>query len=140
MGLRWIGAILPIIALAFPALELVAIYQLWPLMGWWTLVWLLLAAMLGFWLIALERLTFMPRIMASIAGGGMPFGVLTRGGLRFLGAGLLIFPGPISDAIGLCLLLASLVVGARGSSQRQSGLGQRAANDDVIEGEYHRVD
>jgi UPF0716 protein FxsA len=125
--------------LAFPALEMVAIYQLWTVLGWWTLAWLLLAAMIGFQIIAREREVFMARVMATLGAGGMPFGVLTRGGLRFLAAGLLIFPGPISDVIAVVLLLASLFVGARGVA-RDHGVGPRAANDDVIEGEYHRVD
>lgn len=143
MGLRWVAVILGIIALALPLLELVGIYQVWGIIGWWTLVALALAALAGIWLMALERLTFMPRMLAAMANGGAPFGILTGSGLRFVAAGLLIFPGFFSDAVALFMLLASLLAGRRGSAARGPGgpaHGPRAANDDVIEGECRRVD
>jgi UPF0716 protein FxsA len=145
MGFRWVWASLGIIALALPALELVAIYQVWGVLGAWTLAWLALAALAGFWLMALERLAFLPRVVATLAGGGSPWGILTGSGLRFVGAGLLIFPGPLSDALGLLLLLASLIPGGARAGRDAPPMGAprhgpRAANDDIIEGEYKRVD
>lgn len=145
MGFRWVWASLGIIALALPALELVAIYQIWGLIGAWTLAWLALAALAGFWLIALERLAFLPRIVASLSGGASPWGIITGSGLRFVAAGLLIFPGPLSDAVALLLLLASLLTGGVQPTRAPPGMGSprhgpRAANDEIIEGEYKRVD
>jgi len=143
MGLRWVAVILGIIALALPLLEMVGIYHVWGIAGWWTLVALALAGMAGIWLMALERLTFLPRIVAVMANGGAPFGILTGSGLRFVAAGLLIIPGFFSDAVALVLLLASLLPGRRGQARPADGRptqGPRAANDDVIEGEYRRVD
>ncbi len=135
---------LVIIAVALPLLELVGIYHVWGMYGAWTLAWLLLAVLLGMWLMALERLAFLPRLLAAMAQGGAPLGVLTGSGLRFIAAGLFMFPGFFSDAAGLLLLLASLVpgLGARSPQQAATGArhGPRAANDDVIEGEFHRVD
>ena len=136
MGLRFLAALLPIIALAFPLLELVGIYQVWQSIGWWTLVWLALAVLAGSWLLALERVAFMPRMTLSMMNGETPFSVLTESGLRFMAGGLLIFPGPFSDVLALLLLVASLFVAGGGPPK-----GRRpSANDDIIEGEYRRVD
>ncbi len=143
MGLRWIGTFLAIIAFALPVLELVGIYQIWQVAGWWTLVWLALAGLAGLWLMALERLAFLPRMVASLASGSAPFAVLTGSGLRFIAAALLIFPGAITDAIALLLLVSSLFFG--GPTAPVPGVGRqpagpRAANDDVIEGDFRRED
>jgi UPF0716 protein FxsA len=148
MGLRWIGAMLGIIALALPVLELVGIYQIWQIAGWWTLVWLAMAVIAGIQLMALERLAFLPRMMASLSSGQMPFAILTGSGLRFVAAGLLIFPGAISDVVALALLLVSLFFRgprsgrADAASPETTAPGYRptAANDDIIEGEFRRED
>jgi UPF0716 protein FxsA len=142
MVFRWVAVILGIIALGLPLLELVGIYQVWGVAGWWTLAWLALSALAGIWLMALERLAFLPRMVASLANGGAPFGVLTGSGLRFVAAALLIFPGFFSDAVAVLLLLYSLLPGrarpvAAGRGQQHA---PRAANEDIIEGEYRRVD
>lgn len=122
-------------------LELVGIYQIWRVAGWWTLAWLALSALAGIWLLALERVTFLPRMLASLAGGEAPFSLLTGSGLRFIAAGLLIFPGPYSDLLAILLLLTSLLFGAGAKpAPGRPQTGPRAANDDIIEGEYHRVD
>lgn len=139
---------LGIIALALPVLELVGIYHIWQLAGWWTLVWLALAVIAGIQLMALERLAFLPRMMASLSSGQMPFAILTGSGLRFVAAGLLIFPGAISDALALVLLLVSLFFrgpksaasGADAAGTATPGYRPRAANDDIIEGEFRRED
>lgn len=135
---------LGIIALALPVLELVGIYQAWQVAGWWTLVWLAGAALFGLWLMALERLAFLPRLAAAMSGGGAPFSVLTGSGLRFIAAGMLVFPGFISDALALALLIGSVFLGGSGGKPaRDAGRrthAPRAANDDVIEGECRRVD
>ncbi len=147
MALRWVAGSLGIIALALPLLELVGIYQVWHYAGWWTLALLALAALAGIWLMALERLAFMPRMLATLASGAAPFAVLTGSGIRFIAAGLLIFPGFFSDALAVLLILASLFFrgAAPSAAPRQPGGGMpprdgRAANDDVIEGEFERID
>jgi UPF0716 protein FxsA len=124
-----------IIALAFPVLELVGMFQLWQWIGAWTLLWLLLAAFLGFQLLAAERAGFMPRLVEALQAGRPPIGLLLHSGLRFLAAVFLIIPGPITDALALFLLLGTLF--------RRSGptyVGPRAANDEIIEGDFRRVD
>ncbi len=140
---RFLVSLWPIIALAFPLLELYGVITVWHVIGAWTLLGLLAAGVAGALLIATERLAFMPRMVGVIMGGEDPFAVLKGSGLRFLAGMLLIFPGFISDIIAGFLLLWSLfqpepsVRQWPGDEERQPG---RAANDDVIEGEYHRVD
>jgi UPF0716 protein FxsA len=128
----------PIIALAFPVLEIIGIVLLWERIGFWTLLWLLLAALAGAALIALERMAFLPGLAASLLNGGHPFVALKASGLRFLAGLLFIFPGPVSDVLALILLLWSgFRPAGPAPARRPPG---RAANDDVIEGDWRRVD
>ena len=126
----------PIIALAFPVLEIVGIVLVWGEIGFWTLLWLFLAMLAGAALIALERVAFLPGLAGALLAGGNPFDALKASGLRFLAGVLLIFPGPFSDAAALLLLVWA---GLRPPPPPPRRPGQ-AANDDVIEGDYRRVD
>lgn len=141
MGHRYWTAIWPIIALAFPVLEMVGIYRIWQEAGFWTLLWLFVAGVLGFALIAAERVAFLPRLAESMLTGTHPFELVFTSGQRFLAGILLILPGAISDVVAVLLLLRA------GWSpppppRRPGPMGprQRPANDDVIEGDFSRVD
>ena len=127
----------PIITLAFPVLEIIGIVFIWDEIGVWTLLWLLLAMLVGSMLIAVERAAFAPGLAATMAAGGNPFEVLKASGLRFLAGLLLIFPGAISDAIALVLLIWA---GLRPPPPRMPRGPGSAANDEVIDGEFRRVD
>lgn len=142
---RFLASLWPIIALAFPLLELYGIVTVWHWIGGWTLLWLLASGIAGAFLIATERLTFMPRMVGVMMGGADPFAVLKGSGLRFLAGILLVFPGFFSDLLAGVLLLISLFqpTPPAGNWQDMSGgmrNPHRAANDDVIEGDFHRVD
>lgn len=127
-----------IIAVAFPLLEIWGIFRVWEALGWWTLAWLLLAVLAGVVLIAVERVAFLPGLAAAMLAGGNPFATLKASGLRFLAGLLLILPGAVSDGLALILLLWAgfrpmpVVMPRRPDA--------KAANDDVIEGEYRRID
>lgn len=141
MGYRNWAAFWPIIALGLPVLELVGIYGVWGLLGWGTLLWLLLAAISGVWLISLERATFMPRLAQAMLAGGQPFDLLKNSGQRFLAGVLLLLPGALSDLLAVLLLLnswrtapASPTTGpARETPSRKKG-------GEVIDGDWHRLD
>lgn len=131
---------LPIIALGLPVLELVGIYWIWKVVGAWTLVWLAGAALAGGLLISHERVNFAPRLAQSLFNGSAPLSVLLGSGLRFLAGVLLILPGALSDATALSMLLISLVHRPRqppAGPARQTG---QTGADDVIEGEFRRMD
>jgi UPF0716 protein FxsA len=132
---RFLANLWPIIALTFPLLELYGIVAVWHWIGIWTLPLLLVAGLAGAALIAAERLTFMPRLVGIMMGGADPFALLKGSGLRFVAGALLIFPGFFSDALAAILLLWSLFQ----PRPRADGSGG-AANDDVIEGEFRRMD
>jgi UPF0716 protein FxsA len=134
---RFLVSLWPIIALAFPLLELAGIIYIWHQIGAWTLLWLLASVFAGSSLIAAERQTFMPRLAVVMAGGENPLSVLMGSGLRFLAGVLLIFPGAISDVLALIMLMWSF---SRPSGPRMPRGPGSAANDDVIEGEFRRMD
>lgn len=124
-----------IIAFGLPALELVGIYQIWQAIGAWTLVWLALAAASGVWLLRREQRAFMPQLMQALANGPTPFGLLLASFRRIIAALLLILPGIVSDGLALVLL-----AWPGSAPPRPRGGGPRSAADDVIEGEYRRID
>lgn len=130
---------LAIIALAFPALELAGIYHIWQALGAWTLLWLAAAVVAGVAVLRRAQAEFLPGIMLAGFEGRSPFAALWHSGRQFLAGALLIFPGAISDAFALILLLWP--TGAAPSQRQQRpGYGRAAANDDVIEGEWRRED
>jgi UPF0716 protein FxsA len=135
---RFLASSWPIIALAFPLLELAGIIYIWHQIGVWTLLWLLVAVLAGSSLIAAERLTFMPRLVGVMMGGENPFAALKGSGLRFLAGVLLIFPGIISDVIAVVLLLWSLAQPE--PMMKHWPADGEPREDDVIEGEFRRMD
>jgi UPF0716 protein FxsA len=135
--MKFWAALWPIIALAVPVLEMVGIYRIWLGIGAWTLVWLLLAALLGAALIAAERATFLPSLAQTMLGGKPPLGLIFASGQRFLAGVLLILPGAISDVAAILLLFRAGLATTPARGKR----GARAsAPPDVIEGEFERVE
>lgn len=121
---------LAIIAIAFPVLEMVSIYQTWQWLGWWTLLWLLAAAGLGVALLLDAQGGWPYELGFTVLSGQSPLVALKGIGLRLAAAVLFIFPGLLSDAMGSVLLLYSLLMPER-TQKRTEG---------VIEGEFRRVD
>jgi UPF0716 protein FxsA len=121
-----------ILMLGFPVLEAYVLFKLAGQYGWWVLVGLIVSAMLGIALIRLERVLWGARMIMQLQSGKSPFAALFASGRMFLAGGLLIFPGVISDILALVLLLFP------GTWKRPKDLMPKAANDDVIEGEFRR--
>jgi UPF0716 protein FxsA len=125
-----IGAI---IVLSFPALEIYTLVKVYQSIGWWVVALLLASAFAGAMLIAEERLAFIGRMMMAVQTGGSPIRALFESGRTMIAGGLLIFPGVISDALAILLLL----VPARLFGRRSQVI---KPVDDVIEGEFRRED
>jgi len=121
MRFGWIVLLL----LSFPVLEAIGIFWAAAAVGGWVLVWLLLAAVAGVMLIRVERVAWSARLLFSVQSGTHPLGALFASGRILLAGGLLIFPGFISDAIALVLLLIP------GTWGRRKADPLRPANDDM---------
>jgi UPF0716 protein FxsA len=120
MRFGWIVLLL----LSFPVLEAIGIFWAASVIGGWVLLWLLLAAVAGVMLIRVERVAWSARLLFSVQSGTHPLAALFASGRILLAGGLLVFPGIISDAIALVLLL----IPGTWTQRRQSPL--RSANDD----------
>ena len=120
------------IVLVFPALEIYTMFQLADVIGWWLLAWLLASALLGSALIKEESMAVFGRLAMTAQKGHSPFVALWQSGRNILAGVLLIFPGVISDAIALVLLLWP---------GRSVKAGKGPVHDDgVIEGEAYVVE
>jgi UPF0716 protein FxsA len=122
-----------LILLAFPVLEIWVLVELFSRFGWLMLAYLIVVALLGWRLIQDERLLMMGRMTQSMLHGGSPVKIIFGSAKNMFAGILLIIPGVITDVIAAILLLIPsqpLLENARGRG--------RAANDDVIEGEFRR--
>ena len=128
MRFGWIVLLL----LTFPVLEAIGIFWAASAIGGWVLLWLLLAAAAGIMLIRVERVAWGARLLFSVQSGAHPLASLFASGRILLAGGLLVFPGFISDAAALVLLLIP------GTWGRRKVDPLRPANDDVLEGEFKR--
>jgi UPF0716 protein FxsA len=138
-----------LILLAFPFAELFLLISLADEYGWWLLFYLVVIGYLGLQLIRGEKLLLTAKMMQSMAAGGNPVKTML-GSARNMVAGILfIIPGVITDIIGVILLL--LPISKQNPNATTNAYEQpfqqpyqqnpeaRAANDDVIEGEYTHV-
>lgn len=101
MRFGWIVLLL----LSFPVLEAIGIFWMAEHIGAWVLLWLLVAALAGVALIRFERVAWGARLLFSVRSGTHPLAALLASGRMLIAGGLLVFPGFISDAIALALLL-----------------------------------
>ena len=118
-----------LILLGFPALEIYVLTKLAGTVGWWLLPWLLSSAIVGGWLVREAGAMLPLRLFAALQSGhSLSFSLLI--GFRTVLAGLLlIFPGVVSDFLALILLLLP----------HPKVTLPTAANDDVIDGEWKRL-
>ena len=121
MRFGWIVLLL----LSFPVLEAIGIFWVADAIGGWVLLWLLLAAVAGVMLIRVELVAWGARLLFSMQSGANPLASLFATGLILLAGGLLVFPGFISDALALVLLL----IPGTWAGHRRDPL--RPANDDM---------
>ena len=128
--------ILTLALLAFPIAEIWILVNLFQQYGWWVLLYLVAMVLLGLQLIRDEKLLFSGRMMQSLSQGGNPMKAMFGSARNIVAGILLIIPGVITDLIAVVLLL----IPVDKSTIKSSTFKQQAANDDVIEGEFHRED
>lgn len=118
-----------LILLAFPALEVVLLFELAARYGWWLLGYLVMSAILGGMLIMEERVVVLGRLIQTLQQGRHPVLALLTSAKKMVAGILLILPGVLSDVAALLLLLMPL------PKPRKPVI-----EDDVIEGQWRRED
>lgn len=73
-----------------------------------TIFWVVFTAVLGVGLVRLQGFTTLARLRATVMQGGIPAMELMEGVVLMLAGGLLLLPGFITDAVGLCLFIPPL--------------------------------
>jgi UPF0716 protein FxsA len=136
-----------LILLAFPIAEILLLIELGQQYGWWLLLYLVGIGWLGLQLIRDEKLLFSGRMMQGMSLGGNPIKAMFGSARNIIAGVLLILPGVITDIIAVILLLIPIKNNRPLNNQSQYDQSQsspyqteKAANDDVIEGEFRRED
>ncbi|MDX2218936.1 MAG: FxsA family protein [Burkholderiales bacterium] len=130
------------ILIAFPLAEAALLVAVGEGHALWVLAWLVMAAIIGIVLIKEARFALLARLASSLAQGRFSLSALIDSGRTVLAGLLLIFPGLMSDALALLLLL--LPVRTRdielqtAASYADSMSGAYRSRPGVIEGEYRR--
>lgn len=130
--MRNFGLLVLLSVLLFPALEIYTMVQVAEVIGWWLLAWLIISAVIGWALIKEESFAIFGRLAETVQNGQSPFAALWESGRTILAGVLFIFPGVISDAIALVLLVWP--------SRSMPTDGRRQQDDNIIEGEVIVVD
>ena len=117
------------LVLAFPVLEAWLLFELGERYGWWVVVWLVAAVVLGLALIRLEKIVWAIRLAGSLREQRSPLRALLASARTMVVGVLFIFPGVISDLIALVLWVWPL--------PPAKPLGEDGATV-FIEGEYRR--
>ncbi len=134
--------------LLVPVIEIGLFIQVGGWIGLWpTLALVVLAAVLGTWLIRREGLLAMAQVQDRLRTMRDPSGPLAHGALILLAGALLMIPGFFSDACGLLLLIppvrAAVIrfMGAR-MRVRSFDASHRTMRPDpqVLDGEYFEVE
>ncbi|MBC7756680.1 MAG: FxsA family protein [Bdellovibrio sp.] len=153
-----------LILLAFPFAEIFLLVELAHRYGWWLLLYLVVIGLLGLQLIKGEKLLLSAKMMQNVTSGGNPIKTMLGSARNMVAGVLLIIPGVLSDVFAVILLLIPIqnskpsTSGATNSTTNhqqtdqtifnQSGFKQsgfksksnsKAANDDVIEGEFVEI-
>lgn len=130
------------ILIGFPLAEAVLLVAVGQGHALWVLAWLIMAAIIGIVLIKEARFALLARLGSSLAQGRFSLSALIDSGRTVLAGLLLIFPGLMSDALALLLLL--LPVRTRdielqaAASYGESLSGAYRSRTGVIEGDYRR--
>ncbi len=117
--------------------------------GLYTIGLVLLTAAGGLFVVRLQGMSVLARAQIHLAENRVPVGEIVDGLFLFLAGGFLLFPGFITDAFGLLLLIPGLrrIIGivlwrglqARGSVRSWAAGRDVDANVEIVDGEYEDV-
>ena len=131
--------IITLFLITLPFFEIWGLFKLGAEYGWWFFGYIVVMAILGWQLIQDEKMMVIPKLVAMMSQGGNLISGILGSAKNLLACALFLFPGVITDLIGIVLLLIPV----------QASLNQNAnpfqqdvhkKNDDIIEGEYRRED
>ncbi len=153
-----------LILLAFPFAEIFLLVNLAHRYGWWLLFYLVVIGFLGLQLIKGEKLLLTAKMMQSVTSGGNPIKTMLGSARNMVAGVLLIVPGLVSDVIAVILLLIPIRNSKPNTNRatnnttnhqqteqatfnqpgfKKSGFSSKpntkAANDEVIEGEFVEI-
>ncbi|WP_411282817.1 FxsA family protein [Lapillicoccus sp.] len=115
---RW-SALLVVVLLVLPLLEIVAIIGVGKVIGGWPTFFLLLAeSALGAWLVRREGARTWQALTGALTTGRMPSRQLADAALVLVGGTLLLTPGFLSDVVGFFFILPFTRPLARGVLER----------------------
>lgn len=121
--------------LTFPVVEIWILINLFQQYGSIVALYLLAIAVLGIQLIRDEKSLFSIRMMQTLSQGANPFKAIFSSARNIIAGILLVIPGIMTDIIAALLLLIPISSDVQKTEAYQT---KPAANDDVIEGEFHR--
>jgi len=129
---RNFGLIFLLVVFGLPALEIYTMFIVADYIHWWLLLWLLASALAGWLLIKEESMAVFGRLAVAVQNGQTPFVALWDSGRTMLAAILLIFPGVLTDAVALILLLLP--------NKAEQVNARNYPDDGIIEGEGRVVE
>ena len=131
--------IITLFLITLPFFEIWGLFKLGAEYCLWFFGYIVVMAILGWQLIQDEKMMVIPKLVAMMSQGGNLISGILGSAKNLLAGALFLFPGVITDLIGIVLLLIPV----------QASLNQNAnpfqqdvhkKNDDIIEGEYRRED
>lgn len=105
-GNRLLRLVMVVAFLGVPLLEIYVLVQVGQVIGpWWTILLLIVASVLGAWLIRREGGRAWRALVQALQTGRMPARELADGALILIGGTLMLTPGFVTDAVGVLLVL-----------------------------------
>ena len=103
---RWVSPALVVAFVGVPLLEIYVLIQVGQVIGaWWTILLLVLASVIGTWLVRREGGRAWRALTSALETGRMPHRELADGALILVGGTLMLTPGFVTDAVGMLLIL-----------------------------------
>ena len=103
---RWLPVLLAAVFIGVPLLEIFVLVQVGQVIGaWWTILLLVLASVVGAWLVRREGGRAWRALTTALHTGRMPHRELADGALVLIGGTLMLTPGFVTDAVGVLLIL-----------------------------------
>ncbi len=139
--------------LLIPIIEIAVLIQVGSAIGvLWTVLLILLTAVIGTALLRAQGLSVLLRGQSLMASGQLPAREIAEGVGLAVGGALLLTPGFVTDAIGFCLLipvtrgwllnrvLSQVQLRPGAGPAQQPGTGPTVDGSHTIEGEFRRDD